>query len=283
MVFRNRVILAATVALGLAMPVAAQDTELSAATVIARVGTTEITLGHLIAARESLPAQFQSLPDEAIFDGLLTQIIEQEVLVQQLEQPLSLREQLVRDNEERALDANLALARIARAAVTDEALQAAYDAAYGTAEPAQEFNASHIIVETEAEAAELLTRIQAGEDFAEVARAHSRDGAAASGGELGWFGLGMMVEPFENAVVAMQVGEVAGPIQTQFGWHLVRLNDTRMSEAPTLDAVRGELVDQIQRTAATEYLATLSQAEGIERLSDGIPRDALSRFDLLDE
>lgn len=255
---------------------------MTASTVLARVGETEITLGHLIAAREMLPAQFRTLPDEALFGGLLDQLIEQTVLAGRLEEPLTRRELLERDNERRGIDANIALSRIAMAAVTEESLQEAYDAQYGGAEPSPEFNASHILVSTREEAEEIRGLIEAGGDFATLARERSGDGAAMNGGQLGWFGLGMMVEPFENAVVELEVGEVSEPVQTQFGFHLVRLNDRRMSEPPTLESVRQELSDQIQRQRATEVLETLAQSEEVERFTDGIPASVLSRTELLD-
>lgn len=282
MTFLQRVSVGVLVAVTAATPVFAQGQDVTASTVLARVGETEITLGHLIAAREMLPAQFRTLPDEALFGGLLDQLIEQTVLAEQLEEPLTRRELLERDNERRGIDANIQLSRIARAAVTDEALQAAYGAQYGGDEPSPEFNASHILVSTPEEAEEIAGLLEAGGDFATLARERSGDGAAMNGGELGWFGLGMMVEPFENAVVDLEVGQVSEPVQTQFGFHLVRLNDRRMSEPPTLDSVRQELSDQIQRQRATEVLATLAASEGVERFTDGVSPSVLSRADLLE-
>ena len=77
--------------------------------------------------------------------------------------------------------------------------------------------------------------------------AHSTGPSGPSGGELGWFGPGMMVPPFEEAVMAMEVGAVSEPVETQFGWHVITLNDTRSQAAPPLDEVREELAEEIRR------------------------------------
>lgn len=256
--------------------------DITASTVLARVGEAEITVGHLIVARQSLPSQFQTLPDEVLFEGLLDQLIEQTLLAQSLEEPLQRQELLLIENERRGLNASLALARIARAAVTEELLQEAYEAAYGAAEPEPEFNASHILVSSEEEALEIRELIMQGGDFAALARERSRDGAAAAGGMLGWFGVGMMVQPFEDAVLQLEVGEVSPPVRTQFGYHLVRLNDMRMSETPTLDAVRNELAETIQREAAMAHLQSLSGAAGVERMIEGVPPTVMSRQELIE-
>ncbi len=99
---------------------------------------------------------------------------------------------------------------VVKTAVTDEALQAAYDERFKDAAPQTEYNAAHILVQDEAKAKELKTQLDGGADFAELAKANSIDtGSGAMGGDLGWFGLGMMVKPFEDAVVAAEVGKVS--------------------------------------------------------------------------
>ena len=111
--------------------------------------------------------------------------------------------------------------------------------------------------------------------FAELARENSTDGAATNGGSLGWFGLGAMVPEFEEAVTTMEVGEVKGPLQTQFGWHLVVLNDTRMSTAPELDEVRDALVQNIQREAVEAEIARVTETAEITRNMDEIAPETL--------
>ena len=249
----------AAIAMALATPLKAQD----ASTVLATVNGTDITLGHLIALRSRLPEQYQQMPDEALYDGMLEQIIQQQALVDSAETTEA--DQLAVDNETRGLLANRAMERIAAEPVDDAAVQAAYDAQFGEAEGGTEYNASHILVETEEEAQAIAEEIRGGADFAEVARERSTGPSGPNGGELGWFGAGMMVPEFEQAVAGMEPGSVSDPIQTQFGWHVIRLNETRQQEAPNLDEVRAELEAQVQGQRLQEEVARLVSEADVTR------------------
>ncbi|EKE44620.1 PpiC-type peptidyl-prolyl cis-trans isomerase [Oceaniovalibus guishaninsula JLT2003] len=235
--------------LTLAAPLAAQD----AGTVVATVGDKDITLGHMIALRQGLPAQYQQLDDRTLFDGLLEQLVQQTALAEQVTDPSS-RTQLELDNQTRALLAAELLRQTAADAVTDEAIQAAYDAAFSGADPVTEYNAAHILVETEDEAKEIVAQLNDGADFAELAREKSTGPSGPSGGDLGWFGPGQMVGEFDEAVQNMEPGSVSDPVQTQFGWHVIRLNETRQQDAPALDEVRDRLAAEIQQEAAQKLI-----------------------------
>ena len=237
-----------------------------AETVVATVNGTDITLGHMIVLKQRLPEQYRQLPPNILFDGILDQLVQQTLLGQEVEQ-LSPGSQLTIDIEMRALRANEELSRLSQSAVTDEALQAAYDASYGSAEPGTEYNASHILVATEDEAKALVEEINGGADFAELAKTKSTGPSGPRGGELGWFGEGAMVEPFEVAVKAMEPGSVSAPVQTQFGWHVIKLNETRQATAPALDDVRTELMDQVQRSAIEARIEELTSAADVTRKS----------------
>lgn len=273
------------VTLALSGPATAQE-DPSLATVLATVNGTEITLGHLLAAQGALPEQFREMPAEALFEPLIEQLIEQTALMQAAQDGLNRREQITLENERRAFIANAALTRVAEQALTDQAIDEAYTAfvtEFDGREPTPEYNASHIIVETEQEAQALREQLDEGADFAELAREHSLDGAAANGGSLGWFGPGVMIPEFEQAVEAMEVGEYKGPLQTQFGWHLVLLNDTRMSQAPALEEVREALEQGIVREAAEAELARVTGTADIARSYDTLDPEVLRRADLLDD
>jgi peptidyl-prolyl cis-trans isomerase C len=255
-------------------------------TVIAAVNGTEITLGHLLAALETLPEQFRAMPAEALFQPLVEQLIEQTAIMQQAEGTLTPREQIAFENEQRAFIANAALTRAAQDAVSEENVTEAYTAfvtEFDGREPTPEFNASHIIVETEEEALALRAQLDEGADFADLARENSMDGAAAGGGSLGWFGLGAMIPEFEQAVQELEIGAYMGPLETRFGWHLVLLNDTRMSSAPALEEVRDALEDNLQREAAQVALTRATEAATIERSYESLDPSILSRSELLDE
>lgn len=272
---------AAVFAAWAAGPVLAQDTP-DADSVIAKVNGAEITLGQMIMARTTLPQQYLSLPDEVLFNGILDQLIQQSVLAQTVGEDAPRSVQIALENERRALLAAAVVDDILKDAVTDEALQKAYDEAFANAEPTREWNASHILVETEEEAAALISRLNAGEEFAALAQEASSDSSAASGGQLGWFESGMMVPDFEAAVVALEVGAVSAPVQTQFGWHVVKLNETRLREIPTLEQVADELRPQVERAAVQARLDELTAAATVERPGAEIDPALIKNLDLLE-
>jgi peptidyl-prolyl cis-trans isomerase C len=273
----------AALLLGVASPAFAQDAAAPTAdTVVATVGETIITLGHMIAVRETLPEQYQSLPDDVLFNGILDQLVQQTALQQSLGTP-SRRDALIVENTARQHLSGVALQAVVSAAVTDEAIQAAYDARFKDAVAQTEYNAAHILVDTEEKAVALKAEIEAGADFATVAKANSTDGAAANGGDLGWFGVGMMVKPFEDAVLAAEVGKVTGPVQTDFGWHLLIVKETRVAAQPTIDDLRDELAAEVETKALEAHVAALTEAASVTRTAEGIDPAILRDGALLDQ
>jgi peptidyl-prolyl cis-trans isomerase C len=257
----------------------------TADTVVARVNGTDITLGHVIVMRERLPAQYQNLPDVMLLELIVEQLVDQTLLADTLStdpanDPAEVKLHL--DNERRGNLALLAATAQAEAALTEEAVKAAYDAAVGGFTPQPEYNAAHILVDSEEKAKELLTRIEGGADFAELARENSSDpGSGPNGGDLGWFGKGMMVPEFEEAVVAMEPGSVSAPVQTQFGWHLIRLNETRDSVPPTLDQLRSQIEDGLRQEALQAELTRLREGAEIEVIEGAVVPEAIRDGSLL--
>lgn len=266
MTIRSRSLALALVGAVWAFPGMAQD----ASTVVATVNGTDITLGHLAVLRAQLPDQYQALPDDVLFKGILDQVIQQTALAQSAEALVTKRDEIALENDRRAYLAGLALQDAVKGAVTDAAIQAAYDARFKEAAPGTEYNAAHILVATEDEAKKIREQIDAGTDFAELARQNSTDGSAAGGGALGWFGAGQMVKPFEDAVVALQAGQVGGPIQTQFGWHLIKLIETRVASAPALEAVRGELASELEQATIDARIKAAADGATVTRNDTGI-------------
>jgi peptidyl-prolyl cis-trans isomerase C len=236
----------------------------------------------MIVARQALPRQYQQLPDEVLFPGLLDQLIQQNALAQSLESPTKAT-QLTIENQRTGLLAGEALGMAGQNAATDEAIEAAYAARYADAEPSTEYNASHILVETEEEAQALIGQIDEGANFAELAREHSTGPSGPDGGSLGWFGTGMMVPEFEEAVMALESGEVSPPVQTQFGWHVVRLNETRMAEAPPLEEVRGEIAEELRQQAVEARIAEVVEQADITRAEVDVDPSILSDLSLVAE
>ena len=254
----------------------------TAETVVATVNGTNITLGQMIAMRESLPPEYQSLPDDVLFKGIYDQLVQQEVLAQSVKD-LGPRALATLDNDKRGFVSGLAIEGIVKEAVTDEALQKAYDDRFKDAKPQTEYNAAHILVATQEEADALKAELVGGADFAELAKTKSTDtGSGANGGDLGWFGLGMMVKPFEEAVVGAKVGDVTGPVQTDFGFHLILVKETRIAEKPTLDQLRDELASQVENAAITAKIEELTKGATVTREGEALDPTLLKNSALID-
>ena len=274
-------LLATAVALYAALPAIAQDA--TADTVVATVNGTDITIGHMITARAQLPQQYQQLPDDVLFDGILEQLVQQTVLSQQTETaPKSVEISL--ENERRAALAGVAIEDFLGSGADEDAVQAAYDEQYGSAAPEKEFNASHILVETEEEAKALVTELEGGADFAELAKEKSTGPSGPGGGSLGWFGPGMMVKPFEDAVVTLEDGAISDPVETQFGWHVIKLDESRMKDAPSLESVRAELEAQVQQAALEAHITELTEGAEVTRPELGeVDKSILRDMEILSE
>ena len=256
----------------------AQDAD----TVVATVGDVEITLGELIIARSQLPQQYQQFPPEVLFDGLVDQLVQQQLLSNALEETPK-RMELTLLNERRNLMAAEVINEISEQVITEDVLLEAYDARYADAEPVLEWNASHLLVDTEEEAIAAKQRVTDGEVFADVAREVSTGPSGPSGGELGWFGTGRMVPAFEGATAELAVGEVSDPVQTQFGWHVIILNETRELPPVTFEQAQGELANEIREAAIQARLAELEAEYEVTKPEEGaFDPNLLTNFELLD-
>jgi len=273
----KRLLVSAAISLSLAAPVAAQD----ASTVLATVNGTDITLGHLIAMRAMLPAQYQELPDEVLYNGMLDQLIQQEVVADSLRGSEDARTKLTMENEDRAFLASVAIDAIAFDTIADADVQALYDANFADTGGDQEWNASHILVATEEEAQSLIDQLNDGADFVALAQEFSTGPSGPNGGALGWFGTGMMVPEFETAVAGLEAGEISAPVQTQFGWHVVKLNESRISAPPALEDVRADLEEELRRQRVDAHLAELTEAAEIARPEVEIDMSLIRNIDLL--
>lgn len=271
---------AAAVAMALASPAAAQD--VTADTVVATVGETEITLGEILIARQALPAQYAQFPNEVLFSGLVDQLIQQQLLADELEE-VSRTITYTLKNERRALMANDVVTQIAESSVTEDEIAAAYDARFADATDMPEFRASHLLVDTQEAAAAAKARIDEGQPFADVARDVSTGPTGPNGGDLGWFGKGAMVPEFEDQILALEVGGVSEPFETQFGWHVATLTESRIQERPTLDDLRRELTAELQELAVTTRLQELAAAQTIVTPQEGqFDPNVLDNLELLE-
>lgn len=256
-----------TVAAGLLASAANAQSSVDSDVVVATVNGEEIKMGHVVMVYDTLPQQYKSLPAEQVFQGIVEQIIQQTVLAQAAANPNSKYIEFAVDNERRILTASQMIDEITTEATSEDKLHAYYDATYQSADLGREYNASHILVESEEEAKDLIFKLSDGADFAALAQEFSTGPSGPNGGSLGWFGQGRMVAPFEQAVMSLTVGEVSPlPVQTQFGWHVIILNDMRAVQAPAFEEVSGEIAAELQRVAIEERVKVMVDGAAVVRV-----------------
>jgi len=147
---------------------------------------------------------------------------------------------------------------------TDAELKAEYDTRIAEM-PKTEYKARHILVKTEAEAKDVIAKLGKGAKFEDLAKAVSMDGAKSQGGELGWFRQGQMVAPFYDAVTKMEKGEVTKvPVQSEFGFHVIQLEDTRPMTPPPFDQVKEQVARNVQQTKVKDYIDGLKKTAKVE-------------------
>lgn len=264
------------------MTTGATAQDVTADTIVATVGDTEITLGEVIIARTQLPPQFAQFPNEVLFEGIIDQLIQQQLLADVLTETPAVVEYTL-NNERRSLLAAQVITEIAETSITEADIQAAYDVRFADAVEIEEFNASHLLVETEEEAAAAKARIDEGAAFADVARDVSIGPTGPNGGNLGWFGKGAMVPAFEDQITSLEVGGVSEPFETQFGWHVATLMEVRVQPQPTLEDLRREITAELQEAAITARLEELAAAQTIVEPEAGqFDPNLIDQIDLLD-
>jgi peptidyl-prolyl cis-trans isomerase C len=154
-----------------------------------------------------------------------------------------------------------------KAALTPAAMKKVYDEAVKQMSNEQEVRARHILVPTEDEAKAVLAEVKKGTDFAELARQKSKDpGAAAEGGDLGYFGKEQMVPEFAEVAFKLDKGQVSDPVKTQFGWHIIKVEDKRTKPVPEFDKVKDQIETYVTRKAQADYIHKLQETAKIERL-----------------
>jgi len=252
---------------------------------LAVVDGVTLTLGELIAIRRELPDQYQTLPDEVLFDGVVEQLIDQMLLAQAARAAGLARHPAIAMNllnQRRAILADAFLRNEVTARVTPEAIEALYQELYLDSEPKQEVRAGHILVETEEQASELKAQLDAGADFAALAAEHGTDGTASRGGDLGWFLHPDMVPEFADAAFAMAPGAISDPVKTAFGWHLIKLDERRDRQPPALDEVREELMGELIQQAQVAVVAELRMQSIIVMPEPPLPPQSIRDDAMLD-
>jgi peptidyl-prolyl cis-trans isomerase C len=163
------------------------------------------------------------------------------------------------------------LSSIGKAATTEEAERKAYDEAAKAEPPQQEIHARHILLPTEDEAKKALARVKGGEDFAKVATELSKD-PSGNGGDLGWFTKDKMVKEFSDAAFKLEPGQISDPVKSQFGWHIIKVEEKRTKPAPQFAEVQDQIGNYLTQRAQQDAVLQLHNAAKIELFdADGKP------------
>ncbi|MET0257582.1 MAG: peptidylprolyl isomerase [Methylobacterium sp.] len=229
-------------------------------TVLATVGTQKITEGDLVAATADLGQQFGQLPPEQRRLAVLAALIDIKALAQEAETAKLGDEPDVASRiaflRERALH-NAYFEKNGVSAITDAELKARYDAEVAAMKPVEELHAKHILVPTKEEAEAAIKELDAGKDFDAVAAEKSTGPSGPQGGDLGFFGPGQMVPAFETAAYALEPGSYTKtPVQTQFGWHVIKVLEKRTQQPPAFEEVK----DQVRQLVMREKYIAMVQA-----------------------
>ena len=158
------------------------------------------------------------------------------------------------------------LASEGKAATTDEAMKKVYEEASKQITGEQEVHARHILVETEDEAKAVEAELKKGADFAELAKKKSKDPGASDGGDLGFFTKDQMVPEFSAVAFSLEPGKISDPVKSQFGWHIIKVEEKRNRKAPTFEQVKSQIETYVTRKAQADYVTKLRQEAKIERM-----------------
>jgi peptidyl-prolyl cis-trans isomerase C len=247
--------------------------------VVARVNDQEIRLSDLAEAAESLPEQYRAMPQNVLFPLLTDQLIDRAAVAalarkQGLDRDPAVLRQVARATES-ALE-NALMSRDIGPTISEDAIRARYDRDIAGKPGEAEVHARHILVATEADAVKVLAELKAGGDFATIAKARSSDPGAANGGDLGFFKKGDMVPEFAEVAFALKPGETSTkPVKTQFGWHVIKVEERRDAPAASFEQSHDELRQKMIQEGVQKVVAQARAEAKVERMNpDGSARRA---------
>ena len=242
---------------GLANAVQAKDDD----PIAAEVNGQTIRLSEVKDARVLLPAQLQNQPLEVVYPILLDSLINTRLAAEHaralgLDKTTMFQERMARIGEQ--ILERMVLTQQIEEKVTDAALQKRYAALRESSKDLFEVHARHILVDTQDQAKAIVAQLQEGTDFATLAKAESTGPSGPSGGDLGWFAPGRMVAAFEQAAMALEPGSYTPePVQTQFGWHVIKVEERRPMAAPKFKDVRATLVNELSAELGQTFMEQL--------------------------
>jgi len=268
------------------LPVRAED----ANPVLAKVNGSEIRQSDLTAAEEELGPTLDKMDPATKQENLLNFLIDMKIVSKaaedkKVENSDEFKKRLAFARNRLLMDT--LLASEGKAATTEDAMKKVYDDAAKQIAGEQEVHARHILVETEDEAKAVKAELDKGADFAELAKKKSKDPGASDGGDLGFFTKEQMVPEFSAVAFALEPGKISNPVKSQFGWHIIKVEEKRSRKAPDFDQVKSQIENYVTRKAQADYVGKLRAEAKVERMDqpaadaakDAKPADAAKPAD----
>ena len=237
--------------------------------VLAKVNGVEIKESDVALAEEELAPSLAQMEPAAKKDNVLAFLIDMKIVAKaaedkKVENSEEFKKRLAFTRNRLLMDS--LLANEGKAATTDDAMKKVYEEASKQIVGEQEVHARHILVETEDEAKKIEDQLKKGADFAELAKKESKDPGASDGGDLGFFTKDQMVPEFSTVAFALEPGKVSDPVKTQFGWHVIKVEEKRTRKAPDFEQVKPQIETYVVRKAQADYVAKLRTAAKVERM-----------------
>src|SRR5256714_9859291 len=247
------------------LPLRAED----ATPVLAKVNGSEIRQSDVALAEEELGPSLAQMEPATRKDNVLSFLIDMKIVAKaaedkKVENSEEFKKRLAFTRSRLLMDS--LLANEGKAATTDDAMKKVYDEASKQIAGEQEVHARHILVETEDEAKAIEDELKKGADFAELAKKKSKDPGASDGGDLGFFTKDQMVPEFSSVAFSLEPGKISDPVKSQFGWHVIKVEEKRKRKAPDFDQVKGQIETYVTRKAQADYVGKLRDSAKIERM-----------------
>ncbi|MGF6311946.1 peptidyl-prolyl cis-trans isomerase C [Bradyrhizobium sp. i1.8.4] len=237
--------------------------------VLAKVNGSEIHASDVALAEEELGPSLAQMDPATKKDNVLSFLIDMKIVSKaaedkKIENNDDFKKRLTFTRNRLLMDS--LLASEGKAATTDDAMKKVYDEAAKQITGEQEVRARHILVETEDEAKAIKVELDKGADFAELAKKKSKDPGASDGGDLGFFTKEQMVPEFSAVAFSLEPGKISDPVKSQFGWHIIKVEEKRNRKAPDFEQVKAQIETYVTRKAQADYVAKLREAAKVERM-----------------
>ena len=255
---------------------------LSANTPFIEVNGKIIKFGSAIIAFSKLQQRNVDFDKNTIFSQIVQQLVNEELLSQKIDKENKLT-LLALEHEKRSAKAAQMVSKILKNFPNDELVNSAYKNLTNEFKGSLEYNASHILVKEEDQAKTIRKDINNGKNFEALAKEHSIGPSGKNGGNLNWFDLGSMVPEFSTALMVLSEGDVSQPVQTKFGWHLIKLNKTREKKIPELKEIKDQLVQNLRQKKINDYLKSLSENSEINFVGKNIDPNEIANMQILEK